>query len=229
MGGEGSMLHAIKSLAYNNSLRRKTNPFDKQWGTRAAWKHAYTKTATEQPHSCHYDKDTRARVRRKIRLERKRDWSGLVTVAVLVVLLTGLMVHALVQAQFEWTPPKYKPTNKAEAAKPAENAAQYQYFINAGDDWMKQNHWANAAFEYQKALEHFPRDYQAHVRLATIYTYSCKHEQKNCEAAEMLIQRLLSQKPESADLYLLRASLHLARGDEDAATRDFAKADELTP
>ena len=54
MGGEGTMAHMIRSLAYNNGLKQKKNPFKKAWGTSAAQQDDYStysdpQTAVSKP------------------------------------------------------------------------------------------------------------------------------------------------------------------------------------
>jgi len=100
---------------------------------------------------------------------------------------------------------------------------KYLFLITDGDNWLKQNHWHNAIFQYKEAVKLFPSDSDAHYRLALAYTYRCQAEQLNCANAIAQIEELIISQPNNADLYALRASLHYTYGDTVLAAHDYGE------
>ncbi len=97
--------------------------------------------------------------------------------------------------------------------------------MNAGDVWMKENNWYNAAFEYQKAIELYPSNIDAYQRLVLAYLYECQQIGENCSEALELINKLIAAQPERAALYEIRAMYFLNQRDSVAAELDFQQAD----
>ncbi|MCF8371746.1 MAG: tetratricopeptide repeat protein [Bacteroidales bacterium] len=84
----------------------------------------------------------------------------------------------------------------------------FDFFISDGDRWFTQGQWHNAIFQYKKALEVFPNDYDASFRLARTYTYCCEREKENCKEAVQLIDKLLLAFPEDSNIVDLKEHYH---------------------
>lgn len=79
--------------------------------------------------------------------------------------------------------------------------------INNGDQWLKKRKWHNAIFQYKKALEIFPTEYDINFRLASAYAYRCESKFENCFEAKELLNKLLSRDPENSKLLKLKKVL----------------------
>ena len=64
--------------------------------------------------------------------------------------------------------------------------------------------WNNAIFQYSRALEVFPNEFDAQYRLAQSYTYKCQLENKSCFKADSLVDRLIKYFPENKKIQELK-------------------------
>ncbi|NAS30285.1 hypothetical protein GTQ40_04830 [Flavobacteriaceae bacterium R38] len=87
---------------------------------------------------------------------------------------------------------------------PEKDLKKYLFFINDGDNWLQEKKWHNAIFQYKKALEIFPNEYDANYRLALAYTYRCKYESTNCNEGETLVNTLIKAFPDKINLNELK-------------------------
>lgn len=221
-----SVQDMIARLRYNNSLQHKKRLFKKdksyhrlkgEFQEKAEKDKIQLKTATPEQ---------LAAIRKKILLEKKAEkvmqWVIVLIFAPLITFGVYVYYNALNP------PPAVNIENKIalqEAKK--ERQEQYTYFITTGDDWLAEYNWYNAIFEYKKALEIFPRNFDANYRLALAYTYNCQDSKERCQEAEQLIFELLKAYPDNPDLYLLRASYLYNLGDSAKAMLDYEKVDLL--
>lgn len=217
------MLHMIKSLQYNNGLRRKRNPFDKDWGAGAAIRNALEKAAYTSKHK---KKWKNAPPKTKPIIDTGPDGANIFALfMVTLAALIGVGYFGVYRSlHFEPAPLPVQERSAAELKKAAE---QYAYFIAAGDRWMEEEHWSNAIFEFKKALEHKPGDFAARERLAMALTYRCSAESGGCEDALALLNALIMEHPEEENLYYHRGMCFLLLGEDGAGRADFAKAEAL--
>jgi predicted Zn-dependent protease len=223
MGGGSSALDMINSLRFNKNQLNKESRFKKEWGL-AGIEKSYTKKESGQLYFKSPTKKEMLEVRRDI-LVRKRNER-----LVMFGLWASLFVFVVCGSYYVLTmsAPRATPVKKEMGPSVEEvKNDRYSYFIGAGDAWMGQNKWYNAAFEYKKALEVYPGNYTAKYRLATAYAYHCQTEGTNCEAFISLINGMVSSYPDKNELYELRASYYYHLGDSALAESDLAKADSL--
>lgn len=223
MGGEGSMLHMIKSLQYNNGLRRKQNPFEKDWGAGAAIRNALEKAAYASKHKKQWKN---APPKTKPLIDTGPDGANIFALfMVTLAALIGVGYFGVYRSlHFEPAPLPVQERSAAELKKAAE---QYAYFTAAGDRWMEEEHWSNAIFEFKKALEYFPGDFAARERLAMALTYQCETSTETCKEALALLHALIEEQPDAENLYYLRGMCYLLLGEDGAGQADFAKAEAL--
>ena len=98
--------------------------------------------------------------------------------------------------------------NRKELYDKEKNVEKYQYYVSDGDNMIAKGKWHNAIFQYSKALEIFPNEYDVQYRLALGYSYKCQHKNKGCERADSLVSRLLTHFPDSEEVKDLRVSLN---------------------
>lgn len=67
----------------------------------------------------------------------------------------------------------------------------HTFLISDGDDYMENGKWHNAIFQYKKALELFPNNYDAKYRLGYAYTYRCRNEGKECIKGTEYLDKLI--------------------------------------
>ena len=84
---------------------------------------------------------------------------------------------------------------------------KYKFHINDGDKMISEGKWNNAIFQYTRASEIFPNEYDAQYRLALAYTYKCKYTNDACGKSDSLVNRLLEHFPDNEKVQGLRASL----------------------
>ena len=65
----------------------------------------------------------------------------------------------------------------------------------------------NAIFQYARASQIFPNEYDVQYRLALAYTYQCQYTNKECKHADSLVNRLLIHFPDKEKVKGLRGSL----------------------
>ena len=84
---------------------------------------------------------------------------------------------------------------------------KYLFFITDGDSWLSQRRWHNAIFQYKKALEIKPGNYDALYRLSMAYSFRCVATGVNCEEGKALVKRLQAYQPADPNIEDLWALL----------------------
>lgn len=87
------------------------------------------------------------------------------------------------------------------------NLEKYQFYIDDGDYMISKEKWNNAIFQYTRASEILPNEYDVQYRLALAYTYKCKYTKEACEQSDSLVNRLLEYFPNNEDVKGLRGVL----------------------
>ncbi len=219
----GSIHDMILKLRYNKSLLRKKNSLKEgkkiQLQSKSA---APTKTNSDvYPKASRELLDAFAKNARKSRKKFRLIKCGI------TLMIVGGIVYLLSFQLKGWVPKmNYQDVPKNENKVPSKTES-YIHFLNAGDEWMGENKWHNAAFEYKKALEFYPGDYDATYRLTVAYVYHCHNGDEQCDLVLPLIDKLLAAKPESTAPYLLRAAYYMQTGDTKKAELDYQHVDEL--
>jgi predicted Zn-dependent protease len=80
----------------------------------------------------------------------------------------------------------------------------YLNYIKYGDTWFEDKKWKAAIYNYQKAVDLAPNDYQAQYKLVIAYSYHCTYENINCEEGSQLLNELITKFGSNSDIeYLL--------------------------
>ena len=145
-------------------------------------------------------------IRKRIIKQRKVD----VLKARLITLLVGSIIAFALFKTYSYFQEKSvriitedkKAEQKIELSKTIED---YYFFIYEGDHWIEKKQWNNAIFQYKKALELFPENFDANYKLALAYSYKCGFEYEDCEVGIKLTNKLLKDMPnDSALLHIKR-------------------------
>lgn len=80
------------------------------------------------------------------------------------------------------------------------NQEKYLFFIDDGDKWLQKRNYYNAVFQYKKALQLYPSDFDANYRLALGYSYRCQYDFEDCGTGKELIDKLEKQFPNNKEI-----------------------------
>lgn len=83
----------------------------------------------------------------------------------------------------------------------------YLKLIEDGDKWLTKMKWHNAVFQYEKALEIFPKEYDINYRLTYALCLRCEADFTNCKEAKNKLEKLLLQYPNKSELIELKKML----------------------
>ena len=128
--------------------------------------------------------------------QRKRDiaiWSG---IGVILLFATVLLTKTLTE--------EIRDSEKERLNTKMNN---YLKLIEDGDEWLTQRRWHNAVFQYEKALEIFPKEYDINYRLTYALCLRCEADFTNCKEAKNKLDKLLLEFPNRSELLELRKIL----------------------
>ncbi len=133
--------------------------------------------------------ENRERMRMVIRKNRKRKLQDLLIKWSLLSLITLTCSYYLYQIV---RPAESLPITQSEIMEMTERDNKFLFFITDGDNWLKKEKWHNAIFQYKKALEIYPGDYEALYRLTLAYSYRCQNTAVDCDLGEKHLDELLN-------------------------------------
>jgi tetratricopeptide (TPR) repeat protein len=188
IAGGGSIQNMINTLRNNKNLLRKKSMFKKERSFLQI-KKEYLKVTKGKIELKNTTKEELALIRQRVLNQRQKERGISLLIAVCVL---GFFTYLAI-AIFKSTP---NPSIRIEIQK----QNNFLFFITDGDNWFEKEKWHNAVFQYQKALEIYPNDFDASYRLALAYVYHCKFENKDCNRGKILLMRLLKVKPENSAL-----------------------------
>ncbi len=193
MGGGGSIQGMIISLRNNKKLLRPKRSFLNQ-------RKEFLKAAKGEVNLKKASKEELKLFREKIYQERKRHrkitiiiWSGIGV----MLLFAAIMLNKTMKEQLR----------NSEMKKHDVKKSTYLKLIEDGDDWLTKRRWHNAIFQYQKALEIFPKEYDINYRLTYALCLRCETDFIDCKEAKNKLEKLLLQYPNKSELKELRKML----------------------
>lgn len=127
----------------------------------------------------------------------KRKWS---VVLVLLLIPVIILFQHVVQNQIQLEDKMNQHIYEA-------NKLQYLELIADGDQWLQKRKWHNAIFQYKKAKEIFPMEFDIHYRLAYVYGLRCENEFLNCKDAKKELDILLEEFPKKSELESIKKIL----------------------
>jgi tetratricopeptide (TPR) repeat protein len=193
MGGGGGSIQGMYTSLKNNRMLLRTSHFYPRKKSFFNRKKEYIKAADGFVELEIATKDELLAIRKRIL--RKRRIDDFITLA-LFLMLSSVVVYF--SFGFFKTNPNY--VSPEEKHKIEINNEKYSFFISDGDTYLKKGQWHNAIFQYNKALEIFPKDYHANYRLVYASVYRCRNEKVNCDKASNSLQELIKLYPNKSEL-----------------------------
>lgn len=194
MSWGGSVAAMIQSLKANKALlgKRYTYFDAKKDYLRATkgMKITYQKATKEEL------RQVKEKIRKQKKTERRR-------VTIVLCLMAPLIIFGTIKATGLFT----KDVTKEKVVIKKEDVKKYQYHIKEGDYRISKAEWNNAIFQYSRASEIFPKEYDVQYRLALAYTYKCQHTNEECAKGDSLVHTLLARYPDVEEVKGLRVSL----------------------
>jgi tetratricopeptide (TPR) repeat protein len=108
---------------------------------------------------------------------------------------------------------------KKALALPLDDSARYVLLVTRGVQRVRQKRFEDAVADLKEAIARKPKEYQAHVNLATAY-----HRLKKPDEALAELNRAVDLEPTLARLYRLRALLYVERNEPAKALADLDQA-----
>jgi len=188
-GGFGSIQGMIISLRNNKALIKKNSRFNQSksfFDIKTEYKNAsegiveLTKATPKQLNA----------IRQKLLHQRKKKVRKLVIGYAIATpfLILFLILTVKVASEFWKMTPGYAKEEKVDTYQAKKSL--FDFYTQEGTNWIKKNKWHNATFQFKKAVELFPSDFEANYRLAISYSYQCKYDKKNCEEGAIFIANL---------------------------------------
>ncbi len=201
MSGGGHMMALTQRLRENRKLLRRKKTFDKEEGFLAGQKkfHKAPKGKVVSKKICAVKLQ---KIGLAVRRRTKKQWKYFLGTLSIALLALSIVRNFAINA---WNSGAFNPYplySEAEQFKNHEEKrkADYLFFITDGHRYIQEKHWNNAIFQYRKACELYPHEYDANLRLATAYSYKCMNEGLDCTTGQLWIEKLLSQQPNNTDL-----------------------------
>ncbi len=180
MIGAGALAHMIQSLKYNNSLLKKSTGYrrlkqqlDKQTVGRRPFKEKDIDPVRLQKE--------KERIKRNFIAERRRNNIIMFsTGGVLTLLLLYSFIHLF------FSPILIdKPLAQQERLEELQRANEkFRFYIRDGYQWLAKSNFHNALFQFEKAVEQDPYNYEANLGLAKALLKKCALTGLNCRAAK---------------------------------------------
>ena len=223
-GGGGSILGMIISYRNNRNMLRKKKAYGPKRKFDDPNKYTLdnsigkidTKPLTESERMKYHE------IAKKIN-QRSRRVTILVSIAAFVLFSTGVLWIA--KSVNLNSPPAVQEELPYNFQTDSE---KFDFYISEGDYWFNEQYWDLAFDEYKKALILFPDDYTANYKLVTALLNDCLMNNNNCIDAQSRLNSLIGKFPSKAELFELRASYYISRGETEKAAMDYSTYDWLT-
>ena len=224
MPGGGSILGMIISLRNNRQLLRKKNRFGKRRMFSGDDPTTLTHNKNTPLEFKHISENELEEFRLKIRERNRNNLRRRIIGITLIFIALGFGIYWLtVRIDRELV----RIRREAEIASYEANKFKYDLFVKDGDIYVLRSRWAEAIFEYRKALVIFPDIYEANYKLADAYMKSCMNDNMYCIEGKKHLDKIIALYPEEVKLLEIRATLFLAAGDTEKAFADYDRINEI--
>ncbi len=196
MGGGGSIQGMITSLRNNKNQLRGKRMFRKDKSF-LGLKKEYLKAAEGKIDLKHATKEQLLSIRTSVLKARRKE--SYITNSILTILF--ITVSIFIYFQIKQVDNSVSATKQNDLKQKTE---AYLALIADGDMWLTKGDWYNAIFQYKKAKEIFPKEYDINYRLVATYSYRCEREFLDCNKAKNLLNELLALYPKKMDLLKLK-------------------------
>jgi hypothetical protein len=194
MGGGGSIQGMITALRNNkNLLSKRKSMYDK--------KGAQNTSGINNGLNCNIEatEEQLFEIRTRIQKRNRNRKILFLTAAIIGFLITFIFIFQINKFKIEKEQATFVFKPKA--------LADYQNLISNGDTWLADRKWNAAIYNYQKAVDIYPDNFDANYRLALAYAYSCIHDAKHCDSGNLLMKKLMVSQGENKDVLYLEAIL----------------------
>jgi len=188
MVGGGSIQGMITSLRNNKELLRSKRFFSKE-RTFLSIKKEYLKAAGGKIAFKNASQNDILKIREKIVKARKKESAILFLVSLIIILFIFYCGFRIIEYD-------YIVEEKQRLATFKEKETEFLLLIEQGDEWFIKARWHNSIFNYRKAKNLFPNNYEINYRLVYAYSLQCENDFKNCHLAKALLDQLLIKFPE---------------------------------
>jgi tetratricopeptide (TPR) repeat protein len=224
MPGGGSILGMIISLRNNKQLLRKKNRFDRRRMFSGDDPQNLIYGGNTPLEFKHISENELEEFRIKIRERNRKNLRRRIIGSTLILFIVGFGIYWLtINIDRELV----KIKREAELATFEQNNFKYDLLVRSGDNYVLRSEWAEAIFEYRKALVIFPDIYEANYKLADAYMKSCMNDNMYCSEGKKHLDKIIALFPEEVKLLEIRATLFLAAGETEKALADYDRINEI--
>ncbi|MEM6725739.1 MAG: hypothetical protein AAF598_16990 [Bacteroidota bacterium] len=86
-----------------------------------------------------------------------------------------------------------------------ERLEKFHYYLQDGDEWYRGKLYHNAAFQYRRAVELFPENENALLKLTQASLFACQLEDRHCASIPDLLKDLAQLEIDPGQLMTLKA------------------------
>ena len=183
LGGFGSINHMIVTLRNNKRLLPNRRSYFKP-NSYQVTKTEYNKAAGATFNIKKATPTQLQKIRASIIQKRKREARNFAIIICVAIPLIGFGLYMTFQ-NVSFGFPKTE-----ESVTKTNNEEQYMFYIKDGDNWLSKRNYFNAVFQFKKALQLFPSDFEANYRLALAYSYRCQYDFEDCRTGMQLTRKL---------------------------------------
>lgn len=135
-------------------------------------------------------------IRAKLQRERKMMFRINLIIFIILLLLAVFSVTYFFGGQEEIEVKSKKMVIKVEDTR----VKDFVFYIDDGDEWMEQGKFENGLFQYKKAAELAPSNYNVQYRISLAYAYLCRYDNIDCEKGKLAFEEAKKNFPDAEEL-----------------------------
>lgn len=193
MGGGGSIQGMITALRNNkNLLSKRKSMYDK--------KSAQKTSGIKKGLNCNIEATEEQLLEIRLRIQKRNKRKKIINSLIITISVLFVLYFSFLNS-------KKEVLIKSSVIETKTDKDFYKDYIQYGDTWLEEKKWNAAIYNYQKAVNLYPENFDANYRLALAYAYSCVHVSKHCDSGNVLIKKLMISHGEKNDILYLEAIL----------------------
>ncbi len=195
MGGGGSIQGMITSLRNNkNLLSKRKSLYEKD-------KLKNTKYSISEGLNCDIKATEEQLLEIKTRIQKRNKRKKIIN-----SLIIGLSILFVLYVSYLNS--KKEVINQKTLVESKAKEKTYKNYIQYGDTWLEEKKYNAAIYNYQKAVDLAPGNYDAQYRLALAYSYYCIFENFNCSKGNQLLNELIAKFGSNPELEYLKGIIN---------------------